>query len=152
MSFNECIQLLIAIGTIIGAFTAIYMSIQTSKNLSKQLKLNFFADYTKRYQEITLNFPESINDEDFDFNTLDDEIRDKTLRYMRAYFDLSSEEFFLWQEGNIDKKVWEEWKSGIEYAMSKTAFKKGWKDYIKVSTIYYADFTKFINDILEEQN
>ncbi len=69
---------------------------------------------------------------------------------MRAYFDLSSEEYFLWKNGNIDDKVWKEWESGIEYAMSKTAFQKGWNDYINISTIYYSDYTKFINNILEK--
>jgi len=149
MDFNQKIQLAIAIGTVAGVFVAIFISIQTAKNLSKQLKLNFFADYTKRYQEITLNFPENINEKDFDFEKLAPEIKAKTLRYMRAYFDLCSEEYFLWKDGNIDNKVWEEWKSGIEYAMSKTAFQRAWKDHIKISTIYYNDFTNFINNILE---
>ena len=150
MDFNQGVQLAIAIGTMLGVVVAIFMSLQTAKNLSKQLKLNFFAEYTKRYQEITLNFPENINEDNFDFENIDDEIKDKTLRYMRAYFDLSSEEYFLWKDGNIDDKVWKEWESGIEYAMSKTAFQKGWNDYINISTIYYSDYTKFINNILEK--
>ena len=97
-----------------------------------------------------MNFPENINEEDFSFETLKPEIKEKTLRYMRAYFDLCSEEYFLWKNKYIDDKVWKEWKSGIEYAMSKTAFQEAWKDYIKINTIYYDNFTKFINNILEK--
>ncbi len=151
MDFNQKIQVVIATGTVIAAIVAIIMAIITTKSFTKQLKLNFFADYTKRYQEITLNFPENINEKEFDFEKLEPEIKAKTLRYMRAYFDLCSEEYFLWKNGNIDDKVWKEWKSGIEYAVSKTAFQKGWKDYINISTIYYKDFTKFINNILEKK-
>ena len=149
VDFNQGVQLTIAIGTIAGVVVAFYMSRQTAKKLSEQLKLNFFADYTKRYQEIILNFPENINEEDFSFETLRPEIKEKTLRYMRAYFDLCSEEYFLWKQGNIDDIIWKEWESGIKYAMSKTAFQKAWKDYINISTIYYSDFTKFVNNILE---
>ena len=152
MDLNQIIQLAIACGTIVAAITAIIMAVITTKSFTKQLKLNFFADYTKRYQEIILNFPENINEKKFDFEKLTPETKAKTLRYMRAYFDLCSEEYFLWKNGHIDNKVWEEWKSGIEYAMSKTAFQKAWKDHINISTDYYQDFTDFINNILEKQN
>ena len=123
----------------------------TVRHFKKQLQLSFFADYTKRYQEITLNFPESINEPDFDFDKLEQELREKTLRYMRAYFDLCSEEYFLWKKKNIDKDTWEEWASGIEYAFSKKAFQDGWK-LISLDTIYYEDFSKFVNGILNKEN
>lgn len=155
MDFHQKVQLGIAVGTgltAFGAFIAVFISIRAAKNLSKQLQLNFFADYTKRYQEIILNLPENINDESFDFEKLEPEVKDKTLRYMRAYFDLSSEEYYLWKQKHIDDNVWKEWSSGIEYALTKTAFRAGWRDYIDISTIYYDDFTKFINSILDKVN
>lgn len=105
--------------------------------------LSFFSEYTKRYQEIVLNFPESINQQDFDFDSLTKAERDKTLRCMRAYFDLCSEEYFLWKEGNIDKNTWREWESGIRYAFSKTAFRKAWET-LRLDTIYYGEFTEWL--------
>lgn len=66
---------------------------------------------------------------------------------MRAYFDLCSEEYFLWKKKNIDSQTWAEWKSGIEYALSKKAFRDGWK-IISLDTIYYEDFSKFVNVVL----
>ena len=150
MDFNQKVQLIIAIGTSLAAIVAIVMAVITTRSFSKQLKLNFFADYTKRYQEITLNFPENINEKDFNFEKLEPKIKAQTLRYMRAYFDLCSEEYFLWKQGNIDNNVWKEWESGIKYALSKTAFQIAWKEYIHINTIYYKDFTKFVNSILEE--
>lgn len=80
MTNAECIQLIMMIATIATVIvTAIALGI-TVKNFKKQLQLNFFTDYTKRYQEILLNFPESINEHSFDFNKLDKDIRKKTLR------------------------------------------------------------------------
>ena len=34
-----------------------------------------------------------------------EEERNKTLRYMRVYFDLCSEEYFLWKSKHIDEKT-----------------------------------------------
>lgn len=128
-------------GVLIALFALIWQSYQTRE----QLKLNFFADYTKRYQEIILNFSENINESDFDFNKLPKEIKEKTLRYMRAYFDLSSEEYYLSQAGRIDKKVWKEWKSGIEFTFSKKAFKDAWK-IVNLDSKFYGQFVKWINE------
>jgi|TARA_R100000789_G_C2943013_1_gene132660 hypothetical protein len=146
----ETSEILTTIGLVIALFAAIY-SIHTNKiqtkAFNKQLKLNFFTEYTRRYQEIILNLPENINDGDFDFNSLDEDVKNKTLRYMRAYFDLSSEEYDLYKSGYLDKKIWENWEEGIKYAMSKTAFIKAW-EIIKLDTIYYSEFTKWMNEIL----
>lgn len=114
-------------------------------SFKKQLQLSFFADYTKRYQEITLNFPESINESSFRLDQLDDKERNKTLRYMRAYFDLCSEEYYLWKRGNIDAATWAEWKSGIEFAFGKPAFQQAWQ-LLQLDTIYYGAFSQFVSD------
>lgn len=147
----ENIQFGIMIATLTGAFITAFALYKTISNFKKQLQLNFFADYTKRYQEIFLNLPGNINESNFDFKDLDKETREKTKKYMRAYFDLCSEEYFLWKSKNIDEKTWKEWKSGIEYAFSKKAFQEGWK-LISLDSIYYTDFNIFLNEISEKSN
>jgi hypothetical protein len=136
-----------AIATLITA-AALYVTVNSFK---KQLQLQFFSDYTKRYQEIILNLPESINEKSFDINKLDKEIKDKTLRYMRAYFDLCSEEYFLWKNGHIDDSAWQEWKSGIRFAFTKPAFKQAW-EILRKDTIYYGDFTRLVGEFESEQS
>lgn len=144
---RENIHTAAQIATVIGIIIAMF-SLRTSINqFKKQLQLTLFSDYTKRYQQITLNFPENINDEDFDFGDLDGETKEKTLRYMRAYFDLCSEEYFLYSKKNIDDDTWQEWESGIKYALSKSSFRKGWA-IIKLDTGYYPDFVKFVNPLV----
>ena len=142
METSDIIQLGIMLSTAAALFF-------TVRNFRKQLQLNFFAEYTKRYQEIILNFPESINEKDFDFKSLDQDERNKTLRYMRVYFDLCSEEYFLWQSKHIDEKTWREWESGIKYAFSKTAFREGWRR-ITMDTIYYKEFSRFVTGCINE--
>lgn len=34
------------------------------------MKVNLFSDFTKRYQDIVVNLPEAIHDEDFDLGKL----------------------------------------------------------------------------------
>ena len=114
----------------------------TVSNFRKQLQLNFFAEYTKRYQEIILRFPESVNQKND---------RDITLRYMRAYFDLCSEEYFLWKKGHIDNDTWKEWESGIKYAFSKAAFREAW-NILRLDTIYYGEFTDFVASAISNRN
>ncbi len=122
--------------------------IVTIRQFRQQLRLNFFADYTKRYQEIILNLPEQINETDCKIAELDEASRTKTLRYMRAYFDLCSEEYFLHQHGNLDDKTWSEWKKGIEFAFSTASFKEAWAT-LKMDTIYYEDFGQFAKNAIE---
>lgn len=147
---KESITAAAAIATVIGIFVAILGLRNSINQFKKQLQLTVFTDYTKRYQEITLNFPEEINQDDFDFENLEKDKRDKTLRYMRAYFDLCSEEYFLHSKGNIDDATWNEWKSGIQYVFSKTVFKNGW-EIINLDTKYYPEFFAFIDPLVKKE-
>jgi hypothetical protein len=107
MSTADKIQLVLLFVTIVGLLISILFNSLQNRNLTKQLRLNFFVDYTKRYQEIIINLPENINSRDFKYKNLSDKDRDKTLRLMRAYFDLCSEEFYLYENKHIDSYIWE---------------------------------------------
>jgi hypothetical protein len=145
----DCIQIIMMTATIATVIITAWALGSTLKQFKKQLQLNFFADYTKRYQEIVLNFPENINEPDFTFDEIDEETKEKTLRYMRIYFDLCSEEYYLSKKGHIHEDTWKEWKSGIEYAFSKKAFKDGW-EIISLDTIYYKDFADLVDGFLNK--
>jgi hypothetical protein len=124
------------------------ISIKQTELMNKQMRVSLFADYTKRYQEIMLNFPLNINEDDFDIKQLGEKHPkryDKTMRYMRVYFDLCSEEFFLNEEGYLDEKVWIEWRSGIELTFKLSAFKSAWK-IATANSQFYDDFAKWIDE------
>ena len=142
------IQTIALLVTIIGLIITIANNRKQLKIFNNQLKLGFFAEYTKRYQEIILNFPENISEPTFNWNELNDDVKNKTLRYMRAYFDLCSEEYDLRQGGYIDDWIWVHWEGGIKYAFSKKAFRDAWKT-IKLDTIFYRDFSKWANELMD---
>jgi hypothetical protein len=99
--------------TMLGVLITLLLFVFETRNKNKTQKLNLFAEYTKRYQKIMLHFPESLHHPNFDYDKLNAEQKDEILRYMRAYFDLCSEEYDLHQQKVIDKKVWENWKEGM---------------------------------------
>lgn len=145
MSNSDWISLGSAVATflsVIVAITAIWLQI---KKLNNQLIIQQFSDYTKRYQEIILHFPENINEQSFDFSTAPN--KNITMRYMRAYFDLSFEEWHLNQRKMIDSETWKVWEGGIKTALSKTAFSNAWL-VIKKDTSYGQEFEKFLDNFL----
>ena len=144
------LELFRTIGIALALFISIIVAIITMRNFMKQLRLNLFIDYTKRYQAIILNLPSNIGSKEFDIEKLPLEDKEKTLVYIRAYFDLCSEEYFLWQRGNIEKDVWYEWESGIRHALSQKAFQDVWNKHIESNSTYYKEFTKFMNKMLKE--
>ena len=142
-----------SIGILITLTGLIIVVLHNRKQLqvfNEQLKLNFFADYTKRYQEIILNLPDNISQSDFDYSKLQDEVRSKTMRYMRAYFDLCSEEYDLWKAGYVHDRIWNNWKQGIEFAFSKKAVVEAWNE-SNSDTMYYPEFSKWINGVILDQ-
>ncbi len=98
-------------------------------NFNNQMKLSFFAEYTKRYQEIMLNLPEGINTNSVAYNDSSERVR----RYLRAYIDLCSEEFYLHQNRKIHHKVWENWEQGIKASFQLNLFNEAWEHFDKTS-------------------
>ena len=141
MTNSDWISLGSAVATLLGVAVALYVNHQQMKRLNNQLIIQQYSDYTKRYQEIILHFPENINEQTFDFSR--DREREKTMRYMRAYFDLSFEEWHLNKRNLIDGDTWIIWEGGIKTALSKNSFRNAWLE-IQKDTRYGAEFERFI--------
>ena len=151
MSLSFSIDIFTGIVTGIGIFCA-YKGLKSQLNVqNKQLKIQIFADYTKRYQEIIAKFPENINDQSFDLSKLKIKDRNFLLRNMRQYFDLCFEEWYLDSGKLLDEEFWGLWKGGIITALSKPAFIDSWK-IIKLSSCFGNDFEKFIDEKIKLVN
>ncbi len=140
----------IAIGASFAAIVAaIFTGLQLYYQLvelNKQMMLQHFSDYTKRYQEILLRFPESVNDSKFDLSTFEPKEYDALMRNMRAYFDLCFEEWFLNRRSWIDRNIWEVWHGGMTTASSRPSFKQAWKIISKDSD-FGEDFEDFLSGL-----
>lgn len=106
----------IQLGLLIVAIVSIYIS---QKRDAKQRKLEMFAEYTRRYQDIFMNMPDDIYNGEARIDT-------RTLRYMRLYFDLCSEEYHLWQDKAVPNNVWGLWVEGMQIACNHQIYKHSW--------------------------
>lgn len=88
---------------------------------NKQHLFQFFSDYTHRYQDLILHMPSNIDNLPLDNNDLQ--------TFMRLYFDLCSEEFYLHSQGVIDDEVWNLWIEGMRTAMKREKFQTAWKSF-----------------------
>ncbi|MEM1122986.1 MAG: hypothetical protein AAGJ18_21255 [Bacteroidota bacterium] len=143
VSTSDKIHLALLTATIAGLMIAIVHNGNQHTALLQQMKLSSFSAYTQRYEKIILSFPEEIHSPNFELNTLPKEERDRILKYMRAYFDLCSEEYYLGTEGLIDDYIWQQWKGGIRMNMSKPAFRQAWAIIIN-DMAFDKDFVKMI--------
>jgi hypothetical protein len=148
MTTSDWINLFIAIATFLGVAVAIVAIWIQIHKLNQQLMLQHFADYTKRYQEIILEFPEDINEDKFKLIAKRKNYS-KTMRYMRAYFDLCFEEWYLNERKLIDADVWEVWKGGMKAAMSKTVFQQAWIK-IKADSDFGMDFQVYLEKLVHQ--
>jgi hypothetical protein len=120
---------------------------QQEKIQNQELKLTHYGEYTKRYQDILINLPSNIGTSDFKLSSLAKPQKEKTLVYMRAYFDLCYEEWDLHNRGLIDQNDWEVWKDGMTKSLIRPAFRESWKYFTNKNSEFGDKFTKFVKDI-----
>jgi len=110
-----------------------------------EMRIKLFSDYTKRYQEIMLNLPAEALASDFDLRDLPKDDFNDAIKYYRAYFDLCSEEYFLWQNKQISPKTWDEWYQGMQYAFSRKPVSTAW-ELISLDSHYYPEFRALVKE------
>ena len=138
--FIEIGSLIIAVATIVVTVYLSYREVRNSnQQLLEQFKRSFFAEYTKRYQEIVLAMPSEV----FLGTAM---INGETKKYMQLYFDLCSEEYHLHQDGIIPDDVWNYWRDGMRIVMKIEMYKLCWN---ALKGMYNKDFYRFFeNEVL----
>ena len=104
------------------------------ESADRQNRFNLFVEYTHRYQDIILNLYSNP---------------EKREEYMRLYFDLCSEEFYLHKEGMIDDYIWDLWVDGMRMMMNNQQNQTAW---IKLGG-YFGDnsFICFMDNVVINQ-
>lgn len=141
MNIADWIQLGIMLVAVIGVLISLHIAnkqnslsqkaIQASFHImEQQCRQQFFAEYTKRYQEIILKMPSDLSC----INLSEIEIP------IRLYFNLCSEEYHLRNKGYINDEVWNLWKEGMIETMHQKVFRQAWA---KFKSLYSSDFWCF---------
>lgn len=118
-------------------------SIKASLDMVReQNQIQMFAEYTRRYQDIIMNMPQSVFEGDA---TLDKNV----LRYMSLYFNLCSEEHDLYSKGAISPDVWSKWLTGFSITMRHEIYKLAWEH---EKGNYNMNFRSFFDQIISDEN
>ena len=133
--------LIVAILTVIASSYWSAKAIKETQKLAKrQYEFQFFADYTKRYQDLILKMPANLD-------TTSVLNRDIDI-YMRLYFDLCSEEYYLHTKGFIDSVVWGLWTEGIQMALKKKYYKIAWE--LLAENYNDTSFRHYMSELIRE--
>jgi len=109
----------ISLGAVSVAVAALAWQVYLS---NRQSKMQTFLTYTQRYQDILINLPIGVESDNFSIENLEEKEREHILRWIRAYFDLCSEEYFLNKNKLLDENAWQLWESGMTHSLKKPAF------------------------------
>lgn len=146
ISLSDLIQLLMLIASTAAIIVSAILSRQSIKAslemVREQNQIQMFAEYTRRYQDIIMNMPQSVFEGDA---TLDKNV----LRYMSLYFNLCSEEHDLYSKGAISADVWTKWLSGFSIVMKQAVYQLAWQH---ERSNYNTTFRSFFDDIIQKTN
>jgi hypothetical protein len=125
-----------------SGITALFAVVIQLRAFNKQLTIQIYSDYTKRYQEIVLLLPEDIFEAGFVLPRRPND--NQIVNAMRIYFDLCFEEWHLHKRKLIREDIWTIWHQGIRTALSRPAFVQAWP-IIKNSSEFGEEFEAFID-------
>lgn len=136
MNIPLVLSILSLLGTCIGyVVNKIY-----AKKLYNQTKAHhnslLFAEYTRRYQEIMIQMPDSV------FEGTAVASNSGVAKYMILYFDLCSEEFHLRSQGFIPDDVWNKWVEGMRLTVKSQIYYTSWQ---RLAYSFNSDFVHFMN-------
>lgn len=140
----QIITAVIYAATLVVTIAISFWQIKNANEIAmKQSRNDFFAEYTRRYQDIILHMPDEV----FEGTA---KVDGATLKYMQLYYDLCSEEYHLHENGLVPDDVWDNWKEGMEITTHIELYKKSW-DRLKGN--YNPDFYHFMErDVLKLRN
>lgn len=143
VTVSEWVQIISTSFLITSIAAAFYFSYKTLREIRNQLWISTFSDYTKRYSEIICQLPDAASDPKnsllADISKID---KDKLMGLMRAYYDLCSEEYYLYTHGKLDSDTWALWEKGLVFTIRLPTFRDAWKT-IKMEG-YDEDFISYV--------
>lgn len=113
-TFITFISVFVSITAVVVSFICNNRAIKSARESAERLnRFNLFIEYTRRYQEIILNLYSNP---------------EKKAEYIRLYFDLCSEEYYLHKEGMIDDYIWNLWVDGMRTMMNCQQNQTAWRE------------------------
>lgn len=127
--------------TVLSVFIAGYALWRQLSFLRRQMAIQHFSDYARRYAEVIERLPERIHEPTCrldDFAATDD-----VMPILRGYFSVCFEEWYLHERGYFDHGMWDLWCEGLRNLLKKPAVREAWER-IANDTDYGPGFVAFM--------
>lgn len=124
---------LIQAGMLLVAIIGLFYSWNADRH---QRRYMLYSEYTKRYQDFFMKIPDGVYEGTAPLDV-------NTIRYIRIYFDLCSEEYHLLKAKEITEDVWKVWEEGMQTALDNEIYIKAWG---KLKHEYNQDFRTYFED------
>lgn len=137
------------LGILVGVFVAVFTIKSTLLPVVQQLKVSTFLQCADRYHDIVSRMPEPLRNEESSasLKELDESTRRASLNALRLYFNLCSEEYYLFDLKVVDTPTWAHWRTGIERYMELKIVREVWR---LIREEYYLAFRVRIDQMLED--
>jgi hypothetical protein len=144
------LDIIIKIATLLSIIMGLIAFFRGITTYNKQMNAQVFFQYAKRYDEIMNSFPGSARIARIKSNeALPKPSAELTICVLR-YFNLCSEEFYLYEEKYMSKKVWNVWRDEMIRTWRTPLFQREWKKIVHEFDTY-PKFQSFVKKIQENE-
>lgn len=141
-SITEFVQSLSLLSIPVGIIGA-YIAYQRYKD---NLNANLLIHYSERYERILDEFPNEALKLRFDLESDPPPESDQLSLCILKYLNMCSEEFYLMEQGYIDKQAWDIWNDEIQRTLRSKLLRREWNK-LKSEFESYPKFKKYVEDI-----
>ncbi len=137
----------IAVASVTAVVVSAFAIVAALKGVRDQLRVTIFLTYTERYAKIMNGLPFEARrpGSKYQLNLQPKDERDRVLSAFREYFNLCSEEMWLYAHRRIDRATWRIWERGIQQVARFPSFWDAW-EFLACEYDYYEKFQEFVNE------
>ena len=138
----------VGIGTLIATVIAAVGLIAGIRVYRRQMNAQVFIEYTKRYENVLSSFPQEAQKVRLDLTGKPPDPSKEITKSVLRYLNLCSEEFYLWNQGYLSKKIWQIWEAELKRTLQSPLLKREW-DELKKEFEAYPEFSDYVDQIQE---
>lgn len=147
MTTQDWIAIGTSAATLLGVLASGFAIWFQLRSVSRQVKLQNFAEFTRRYRDIVQHVPEIFDDQTTIASLPNPQ---RGLQHLREYFDLCFEEHLLYRTGWIDRAAWSIWSRGMQVAFARPLIIEAW-NVVEDSSYFDHEFREYVGSELLRQ-
>lgn len=145
MQTSDWVTTITTVATILSVLIAGYALWRQLSSLRRQMAIQHFSEYARRYAEVVERLPERIHEPDC--HLADVGPVETTMPAIRTFFATCFEEWYLHKRGYFDQGMWDMWRRGMHNLLNKPAIREAWER-ISMDTAYGPEFIAFVSNEL----